>query len=792
MTVTNDERAADTSAAPAVADGGHRRGRLVDMGRCGADLALLAVLAAACHGLLQLITLPTSALFARVAIDDALYFVMPAHQFWQGHGFAFDGLHRSSGVQPLWAAIVLLLAGVFRDSETCVRVACAASGLFWLASSAVLYRALRGIAVGAGLLLAVGWAIFGMRDGLGAKGMENGVNAFVLALLVAAALRIGRGGHAVTLGAYLRVGLLAALFSLARTENLLLAALASAAMLLGRLPVQHGKGAAWRWQGALALGLPALFAVGACTAAFVTYFDTWLPISGTVKLHYERQWGGVAVHGGVFGSLCWHVDAVMRQAFAVLAQLLQRALPATPLEAIARGVGVAVAVVTVLLVWRWWRTARSSATAGLALVGIGWAVVHLALMALTLPHFTGYGTWYFTAEYLAAWGLAVASAFALLRALRLPAAAASAGCAALALGLLAAEAKPLVRPPAAELGAVQVLHEAGRWMNEQLPAGRRIGTLSSGYVSQAAPAHTVYNLDGLMADREYVDGFLRPGRLPEYLQREQIEFFADYQSLADWKAGLQWAGSVPLEQMRLVRWWRMDATLAYCVFALSGRGAAAPFDQVSQLQFAAEVTGRYRVVGDEELATLPAQHRVVTSIPQLTPRTLRHVVVPVGDVAALGLTARGVHPERRSTATFAGAVRLLGVDLTPHPVPPGGRILLSRYWQVERPWTGGAVTLELRLDPADGVALAAIPESERLLVAGRPCHGTSDLAEWRVGEVVVETYALVVPASLPPGVYPISIGWRDTQGGWLPVSEGPAESRAEPALVFVGNVDVRR
>ena len=75
---------------------------------------------------------------------------------------------------------------------------------------------------------------------------------------------------------------------------------------------------------------------------------------------------------------------------------------------------------------------------------------------------------------------------------------------------------------------------------------------------------------------------------------------------------------------------------------------------------------------------------------------------------------------------------------------------------------------------------------------GEPFDRVAFEATPGVGEVVVETYALVVPASLPPGVYPISIGWRDAQGGWLPVSEEPAESRAEPAAVFVGNIDVRR
>jgi hypothetical protein len=235
--------------------------------------------------------------------------------------------------------------------------------------------------------------------------------------------------------------------------------------------------------------------------------------------------------------------------------------------------------------------------------------------------------------------------------------------------------------------------------------------------------------------------------------------------------------------MELVRWWRMDATLAYCVFRLRAGEPAGMADRVSQVQFEAEVLGVHRLCTEADLPSLAAGQRVVTSIPRIAGGELLHVVAPAREAAALArFTPDNVHPRRRLDADLGGGLRLLGVDLPDRPVRPGGRIVLSRYWQVRQ---GGERLRGLRpatsIEPGDG---GRPPWS---LPAELPCHGTCDLAGCRDGEVLVETYQLTVPHALPPGSYAVHVG---VQAG--PGESEAAEAAAAPALVFAGNLAVRR
>ena len=59
---------------------------------------------------LWLASQPIDYLYRHVVVDDAIYYVKPALNLAAGRGYAFDGVHRTNGVQPLWA--VLVAAGV--------------------------------------------------------------------------------------------------------------------------------------------------------------------------------------------------------------------------------------------------------------------------------------------------------------------------------------------------------------------------------------------------------------------------------------------------------------------------------------------------------------------------------------------------------------------------------------------------------------------------------------------------------------------------------------------------------
>ena len=45
--------------------------------------------------------------FADALVDDSFYYSQIARQVAMGHGFTFDGLHRTNGFQPLWLFLLI-------------------------------------------------------------------------------------------------------------------------------------------------------------------------------------------------------------------------------------------------------------------------------------------------------------------------------------------------------------------------------------------------------------------------------------------------------------------------------------------------------------------------------------------------------------------------------------------------------------------------------------------------------------------------------------------------------------
>ncbi|NUQ50917.1 MAG: hypothetical protein HUU27_13490, partial [Phycisphaerae bacterium] len=87
--------------------------------RC-ADFGLLAI-GVTCGAAALHVTLSLSEPGA-LLVDDALYYVVPAQQLLAGRGYCFDGAARSSGVQPLWAALCVGLASLVHDRDALLRV----------------------------------------------------------------------------------------------------------------------------------------------------------------------------------------------------------------------------------------------------------------------------------------------------------------------------------------------------------------------------------------------------------------------------------------------------------------------------------------------------------------------------------------------------------------------------------------------------------------------------------------------------------------------------------------------
>ena len=117
-------------------------------------------------------------------------------------------------------------------------------------------------------------------------------------------------------------------------------------------------------------------------------------------------------------------------------------------------------------------------------------------------------------------------------------------------------------------------------------------------------------------------------------------------------------------------------------------------------------------------------------------------------------------------------VHILGYDLSATTVRAGDRLELTLYQSVE--------------EPLDGIWM---PYAQLGSVEARWTTDSRLLTtQWQPGEVVVERYELVVPFHLPPGDYPVRLGYADLTGGRaeLPLSNGEKTVTLERITVSLG------
>jgi hypothetical protein len=111
-------------------------------------------------------------------------------------------------------------------------------------------------------------------------------------------------------------------------------------------------------------------------------------------------------------------------------------------------------------------------------------------------------------------------------------------------------------------------------------------------------------------------------------------------------------------------------------------------------------------------------------------------------------------PTVEAPAQFEDGIRLLGYDVRPQPVPAGGTLLVTFYWQAEAP------------PHADYTITAQLLDERGILVAqfdGQPANGARPTSGWQPGETIVDSRAISA-AGLPPGTYDLWVGlytWPD-------------------------------
>lgn len=686
-----------------------------------------------------LIGLPEEVFTTNLIVDDSLYFTVPARNFWLGRGLSFDGLELTNGVQTLWMLVTLGLAGVISDPMLLLRSLVATSALCWLLAGLGLYGILRQRSRAGAVFAANGFLWAGVHGRVAFMGMENGATALVAVLVLAVGARVVKNGW--TARGCLALGAAIALCALNRTEGVLLGPMVAVPLLLGWLGGEQSL--ATRFKNVGLLAVPGVLLIGSVLIVHRISFDLWLPISGTVKSYYEHQWLDRPEHGGFVANIAWHVRFVVLLALAPLREDLSSVLASvswTRVKLWHNLVWAVLALVVLRGLWGWWRARRSSAVRlpRFGPVFACFAIVHVVLMGVMLPHFTSYGTWYFAGEMVAIWcGLGVAFATLQGRWVALP----------LVLAGLTTVAGLCSVTNVSRDATTGQLRGGGIWLEKHVPPGTLVGTLSSGLAAWYAPSLHVVNLDGLINNRRYFEDYLSKDRVAEYFQDRGIEWFADYSTVKGWRNGFSWRGRIPAIRLVPRVYARMSGERAYAVWQVLPREASFELlqdypgikqDRYVELAVAADVHGRFPVVPAEQLAaTLAAQPELVVarSLAQDPDLSLLHVMTTREQLQEVALRKATVWPERLLEASVGPAVRLLGWDETQVEVRGERRIAVTLYWQA----LAVAEDAHCSLVVMDSEGSRSIPVGT--------CHGTLPMSQWQPQQVVTET---VVVADFDP------------------------------------------
>jgi hypothetical protein len=108
-------------------------------------------------------------------------------------------------------------------------------------------------------------------------------------------------------------------------------------------------------------------------------------------------------------------------------------------------------------------------------------------------------------------------------------------------------------------------------------------------------------------------------------------------------------------------------------------------------------------------------------------------------------------------------VTLRSYSLLPRDPRPGKVLYVRLLWAVEDPPPGEDWTFFAHvLDPKDPARIVASRDA-------RPGDGSYPTVRWRPGQHIVDEYQVFLPEDLPPGAYPVEIGFYTPDGQRLPV-----------------------
>jgi 4-amino-4-deoxy-L-arabinose transferase-like glycosyltransferase len=111
-----------------------------------------------------------------------------------------------------------------------------------------------------------------------------------------------------------------------------------------------------------------------------------------------------------------------------------------------------------------------------------------------------------------------------------------------------------------------------------------------------------------------------------------------------------------------------------------------------------------------------------------------------------------VNPQKRVDAHLGDIITLIGYDFA----PSGNELALTLYW--------GSIA-ETREDYTVFVHLLSDESQVITQDDAKPGHGTYLTTHWHAGQVILDDYRMMIPASAPPGEYDIEIGMYTLETG---------------------------
>jgi hypothetical protein len=421
------------------------------------------------------------ALGVRVTEEDGFYYLKIAQHLASGHGSTFDGLHPTSGYQPLW---LLVLAPVFwlrPSAAAAILIATAMQAVLLALAAALLYTLARTwLSPAAAMLAVMSWILLAYRPGL------SGVEFALLSLLACAlALVLARGftggAREDTRSSAVTGALLAALV-LARIDHVLLAVLAAAQTSRRSMGRSARAGLALMW-------LPMLVAGGVYVAVNSVAFGHPLPVSGLAK----RAWSEHLLHQDpIVASAGWPAAKAVNlmrplrhpAGAGMIAVVLGGFLPGVLL--LARAAGARPRFADLLEPLR-----------PLAL----FAALQPVVYALAYHGHYSWAPWYYAVQPLLAALLVASVLSAAASSLRRPWPGGERLLAALAAAVALAivfHAARLRHAPSAD----GPLYRAARWARDNLGGDARVGTWHAGAIGFLS-GRQVVNLDGVVNTVDY-------------------------------------------------------------------------------------------------------------------------------------------------------------------------------------------------------------------------------------------------------------------------------------------------